>query len=162
MPKLIERTMSLNSNWFPDKHYLWSHQEIRMNWAGQQQVKDEYKIQLETVDLSDTIIVNCTFDEAVVLAALFMREVHDDIDNTFYDILKSKLYLHYGARGNGTIDDIERNKIVAEAEKRTIELINKHFYRADLLSIMMDRHGARLFSAVVVNKPEEEFVMGCA
>lgn len=120
---------------------LWAHNEVVLAWK-----KSEF---LHYVDLNTEkhiITVHLTLIvEAVVVAALFMREVVDSIHNTFYDINTKTLYLCYATLGS-RVATVEYNKLLKRREEKTTIIVKHCLKLVNLISVNRDFKNRLLFS----------------
>lgn len=141
MPDLISRSVSFNSQWAPDKYWLWSPMELHERWKSKKALQTDPNFKQR----KNLAVVNCDYEEAPIIAALYLREVHDIVDETYYDIEEKKLYLYYGGRGDAKKKKEDKELVNGIAKRKTIAVVKKTLFKENMLGIMMDKYGARLF-----------------
>jgi hypothetical protein len=116
----------------PKTYYRYSINEFIKTWEkGPNNYSHFYDCEIATI-----LFFTSHFMTAVIIAALFMRELDFPLTCTYYSEKKRVLYLYYGSyTGPHTQEKTE------EYKRATISLINKATDKIDVASIKYDKWG---------------------
>ena len=125
----------------PETYTRWKKLEIETRWIALSTLKDMINIKTNP----DLVLVYTDNKTALVLAALFMREVFDEIDNTLFDPVTGILYLYFGNVAKDVENALGRKEKIEQARKKTIELMDKYLNSNNLSNTKLDSNYQLLF-----------------
>ena len=119
--RTVRRSDLIEVPWKNDYYMKWSEIGIQRYWR-----KNHLPNIINIAEEGDMILVHTDIASATVIAALWMRYVHDKIEYTWYNTEAKILYIYYGKRTYPGAS-IDKKVLTEQARKRTVEIIKKCF-----------------------------------